>query len=236
VPIHFGPYTFDGERHQLLKGSEEVRLSPKAWRLLEILIEKRPKALSKAELYEDLWPDTFVQEVNLANLAGEVRKAIGDDARKPTFLRTVHGYGYAFSAGPAETSQVSAPPEVVFRVVWGATEVDLVRGENVFGRDRHAGVWLTDESISRRHARILVADGVATLEDLGSKNGTFHRDVRIASPVSLRNGDAISIGSVPMTFRVVSTAASTVTRGCSGEPEADASLDSGSSRKKNADQ
>jgi DNA-binding winged helix-turn-helix (wHTH) protein len=215
VSVRIGPLTFDRDRHQLLRGSEEVRLSPKAWRLLEVLIAKRPKALSKADLYDELWPDTFVQEVNLANLVSEVRQAIGDDARKPTFLRTVHGFGYAFAAEPPSAGSEPPPMDspIVFRLVWGRTEVDLVEGENVFGRDRHASIWLVDDSVSRRHARIVIAGGTATLEDLGSKNGTFRGEVRISRPVPLLNADVISIGSVAMTLHIVSTTDSTVTRG-----------------------
>ncbi|HKC25812.1 MAG TPA: FHA domain-containing protein [Thermoanaerobaculia bacterium] len=212
MSLRIGPLTFDRERRQLLRGAEEVRLSPKAWRLLDVLVEKRPKALSKAELYEELWPDTFVQEVNLANLVSEVRQAIGDDARRPTYLRTVHGFGYAFAAEPprADPSK-SEEPAIVFRLVWGGTEIDLVEGENVFGRDRLASIWLVDESVSRRHARIVIAGDAATLEDLGSKNGTRRGEEAVTRPVPLQSGDVISIGSVSMTLRVVSTTASTKT-------------------------
>lgn len=211
--VAIGNATFDSERRQLLRGAEEVRLSPKAFSLLAALLEARPRALSKTELCEALWPDTFVVEANLANLVKEVRDALGDDARKQRFVRTVHRYGYAFAA---ETAAAQREPEheggLVFRVVSGKTEFDLRPGENVFGRDLHASIWLSDESVSRSHARIVVAGGQATLEDLGSKNGTFHRGTRIAAKVVLADGDDIAIGHVPMTFRRVATAASTVTR------------------------
>jgi DNA-binding winged helix-turn-helix (wHTH) protein len=211
--VQIGPLTFDPGRRQLLCGQQEVRLSPKAWRLLEILVEESPKALSKAELQKRIWPDTFVIEANLPNLVSELRQALGDDARKPLFLRTVHGFGYALTATPSPPSKPQeAEPDVLFRLVWGSTEVDLAEGENVFGRDRQASIRLADESISRRHARVVV-DGVrAVLEDLGSKNGTFHRGERIAAAVPLEDGDEITIGSVPMTVRVISTKASTVTK------------------------
>jgi pSer/pThr/pTyr-binding forkhead associated (FHA) protein len=57
--------------------------------------------------------------------------------------------------------------------------------------------------VSRRHARIVVAGGQATLEDLGSKNGTFLRGKRLTSPAVLSDGDEILLGRVPMTFRVL---------------------------------
>jgi DNA-binding winged helix-turn-helix (wHTH) protein len=69
---------------------------PKAYLLLEALLKSRPKALSKAELHHRLWPQTFVVETNLANLVVEIRSLIGHEPRQPRFLRTVHGFGYAF--------------------------------------------------------------------------------------------------------------------------------------------
>jgi DNA-binding winged helix-turn-helix (wHTH) protein len=214
MQVAIGDTLFDSERRQLLRGGAEVRLSPKAFRLLEVLLERRPKALSKADLCDTLWPDTFVVEANLANLVRELREALGDDARKPRYLRTVHGFGYAFAEeararGGAALDEESA---FVFRAVCGPTEIDLRPGENVFGRDRHAHVWLSDDSVSRRHARITVVGDQATLEDLGSKNGTFRRDERITSPVALGDGDAFAIGSVAMTLRRIRTDTSTVTR------------------------
>ena len=72
-------------------------MSPKAYELLKLLLEQRPKALSKAELHERLWPGTFVSEVNLAALVNEVRAALGERGRHGRFIRTVHGFGYAFA-------------------------------------------------------------------------------------------------------------------------------------------
>ena len=68
MPLRFPPYMLDEECRQLLRGGEVVRLSPKAFDLLCILASHRPKALSKSELQERLWPGTFVVEKNLANL------------------------------------------------------------------------------------------------------------------------------------------------------------------------
>jgi DNA-binding winged helix-turn-helix (wHTH) protein len=213
VRVQIGEVTFDRESRQLLRGPQGVPLSPKAFRLLEALLDARPRALSKAELSEKLWPKTFVQESNLANLVSEVRHALGDDARKPRFLRTVHGFGYALSADCSAVGGGGVERGVIFRLLWGGTEIDLAEGENVFGRDRRASIWLGDASISRRHAVIKVEGLSATLQDLGSKNGTFLRGVPVIAPVPLSDGDAIAIGSVPMTFRVISTTASTVTKG-----------------------
>jgi DNA-binding winged helix-turn-helix (wHTH) protein len=94
--VRFSPYVLDLESRQLLRGDDVVHLSPKAFDLLSILVSARPKALSKSDLLERLWPGTFVVEKNLANLVSEIREAIGDDPGNPRFIRTVHRFGYAF--------------------------------------------------------------------------------------------------------------------------------------------
>ena len=94
--VRFSPYVLDLESRQLLRGDDVVHLSPKAFDLLSILVSDRPKALSKSDLQERLWPGTFVVEKNLANLVSEIRDAIGDDPANPRFIRTVHRFGYAF--------------------------------------------------------------------------------------------------------------------------------------------
>jgi DNA-binding winged helix-turn-helix (wHTH) protein len=80
VKVRFGEVRFDDEARQLSKHEHPVHLSGKAYELLRLLLERRPAALSKAELQEHLWPDTFVSEANLPTLVTEIRDAIDDDA------------------------------------------------------------------------------------------------------------------------------------------------------------
>jgi hypothetical protein len=154
-----------------------------------------------------------VAEVNLSRLVYELRAALGDDARRPTWIRTARGTGYAF-CGPAETG-TEAPggsaPAGWCRVILKEREVLLGEGENILGRSHEAAVWLRSTSVSRRHARILVAGQTATLEDLGSKNGTTCRGRRLDGPVILGDGDTIRIGAVELTFRIVAPELSTET-------------------------
>jgi DNA-binding winged helix-turn-helix (wHTH) protein len=107
VIVRFGDCSFDAETRQLLRREHVVPLSPKAFRLLEHLIHEAPRAVSKDELHEILWPRIFVSEGNLARVATEVREAIGDSAHNPCFVRTLHGFGYSFSG---ELLPVHAPP------------------------------------------------------------------------------------------------------------------------------
>ena len=95
MQVSFGEFVLDLDSRELRRALEPVRVSPKAFQLLEILVTNRPKALSKADLQDRLWPDTFVVEKNLANLVSEIRQALGDDPSSG-FIRTVPRYGYAF--------------------------------------------------------------------------------------------------------------------------------------------
>lgn len=214
MTFRFGSFTLDTESRALLRGGKPVAISPKAFRLLQVLLEARPRAIPKAELHQRLWPDTVVSDVNLPTLIAEIRSAIGDGARAPEFIRTVYGYGYAFSGDAVAArrdgrSAQSGDP--VFRLLWGPREIALSEGENVLGRGADSLVWIDAQGVSRRHARILVSAGLATLEDLGSKNGTFVNDVRLTAPVALHDGDELRIGRVPMTLKIFARPSSTET-------------------------
>src|SRR5262245_63987867 len=119
--VRFGPFVLDPDTRELLRGDAPVALSPKAFDLLTILVAGRPKALSKSQLQERLWPATFVVEKNLANLVSEIRDAIGDDPSNPRFIRTVHRFGYAFREtarrGEGGSSE-SRPSAVSVRLKW----------------------------------------------------------------------------------------------------------------------
>lgn len=202
--LDFGDCTLDLDTRELFRGGKALPVEPKAFGLLETLITARPRALSKSELQDELWPKTFVSERSLARLVVELRRLIGDRATSPRFIRTVHGFGYAFhgEVAVARTSGSSHPVgDVHCRLVWGDREVALVEGPNVLGRDPDASVWIDINSVSRRHARITLSDGVATLEDLRSKNGTYLGGRRIDSPVRLKNGDRIKIGAASLVFK-----------------------------------
>ena len=92
----FGDFELDQERRQLLRSGEPVPLEPKAYELLGLLLERRPRALSRAQIRDVIWPQTFITESTLAVVVNAVREALEDDARHPRFIRTVHGFGYAF--------------------------------------------------------------------------------------------------------------------------------------------
>ncbi|HXD18219.1 MAG TPA: FHA domain-containing protein [Vicinamibacterales bacterium] len=201
--IRFGPFTLDVDSRQLTRDDRDVRLTPKAFDLLAALAAVRPKVLSKRLLQERLWPDTFVAEANLSNLIAEVREALGDRTRDHVFVRTAYGVGYAFCADATVVSESSPPPDLpLCWLEWGSRRFPLSAGAHVIGRDADVEVRVDASTVSRRHARLVVTVGGTALEDLGSKNGTFHGDARVISPVQLADRDAIGIGSLLMTFHV----------------------------------
>lgn len=203
-----GDCVFDSNTREVVRKGRPVPLSPKAFALLELLVRRRPNAVSKDEIHDHLWPGVFVSPANLANLVVELRAALGDNARKPRFVRTVSRFGYAFVADPA-VSPPGVPRPFACRLVWGPREIALDASENVIGRESTAVVWIDDGSVSRRHARIVVDDDGATIEDLGSKNGTFVRGRRIEKAARLGDRDVIKIGPARLVFRLLKKIGST---------------------------
>jgi DNA-binding winged helix-turn-helix (wHTH) protein len=201
----FGDFTLDHERRQLFLNKSELHLSPKAFELLAALLANRSRALSKEELQEHLWPSTFVEETNLAGLVAEIRRALRDSASSPVFVRTVYGFGYHF-VGDVTTGAAQESPRMKLCVVLANRELVLMNGANLLGRDPDTTIQIDARGVSRHHARILVSGDAATIEDLGSKNGTYVNGSRITAPAPLSEGDEIGLGAVTVTFRTVSFA------------------------------
>jgi len=209
----FGEFTLDDSTRQLISNGSELHLSTKAFELLTFLLASRPRVVSKNELQERLWPTTFVQETNIAGLVAEIRRALHDPASKPRFIRTVHRVGYRFTGDVIEETNVARAPSVQFRLylMLDQREIMLMEGANVVGRAPDATIQIDSPGISRVHARILVHNGGATLEDLGSKNGTYVNGARIAAPYLLVDGHEIRLGTIVLTFRVAPTITATET-------------------------
>jgi DNA-binding winged helix-turn-helix (wHTH) protein len=209
MPIHFGAFVLDSETRQLRRGTTPQRLKPRAFALLELLVERRPAVVSKQEIRDRLWPDTFVSESTLSSLAAQVRRALGREGA--SYVRTLHGFGYAFDAEATEVRPRRAPVSIAAHLTWNRRTLVLMEGENVIGRDPEAAVRIEAPGVSRRHARIACENGRFTLEDLGSKNGTYLRDVPISSPAALADGDEFRLGHTVIVFRVLGEGAPTAT-------------------------
>jgi DNA-binding winged helix-turn-helix (wHTH) protein len=206
LEIRFGPFALNPDTRQLTRNGSEIHISRKAFELLATLLAERPKVVSKAALQEHLWPGTFVVEANLSNLIAEIRDALGDEPRSPRFVRTSHGFGYAFFGevvtAPPVGPEVATPRTMASWLECQGRQFPLAPGENIIGRDPDLAVSLIAPTVSRRHARVLVLDDGATIEDFGSKNGTFVGGVPVRSSAPLAHGDVIHFGTLPATFYV----------------------------------
>jgi hypothetical protein len=129
--------------------------------------------------------------------------------RAPRYIRTIHGFGYAFVAETSETdsplpasSAAATPALLTAWLLWEDRLIPLSPGENVLGRDEDVNVRIDAPSVSRRHARIMIAAGEPpTIEDLGSKNGTWMGGRRLEGvPTPLMDGDALRLGKVELLF------------------------------------
>lgn len=204
----FHGFTLDTEQRLLLRDGQVVHLTRKAFDLLAELVEHAPAVVTKHDLHRSLWPETFVTDSTVAGVVKELRRALRQGAGEPPLIRTVHGVGYAF-AGTVELGGPAAPSGCW--LTSGVRRLRLAEGANDIGRDPAVAVWIDSRDASRRHARIVMVSGVANLEDLGSKNGTWLNERPVTAPTPLQDGDTVRIGTTLLVFRVTATVASTST-------------------------
>ena len=204
--IRFADCVLDASSRELTVKGQLRHLSPKGFELLLYLLHERPRAISKRELHERLWPDTFVSDVSLAKIVSELRRVVGTGGGA-NWLRTVHRFGYAFAADAVQDGtleRAAAAPDrqlpVVHWLNWSNRTARLFEGENVVGRDPEATVWLDSPKVSRRHARIVVDGRAARVEDLGSRNGTGLDQNQLVAPAALNSGDRIRIGPFVLVY------------------------------------
>jgi DNA-binding winged helix-turn-helix (wHTH) protein/TolB-like protein/Tfp pilus assembly protein PilF len=122
----FGPYRLDATRRVLTHGEEPLPLTSKAFDTLLVLVVNRDRVLLKDELMKLVWPDSFVEEVNLAQNVSALRKVLGETPGENRFIATVPGKGYRFVGDVREPSTVVAepatPPDALPATVTPATE------------------------------------------------------------------------------------------------------------------
>jgi DNA-binding winged helix-turn-helix (wHTH) protein len=205
----FGSFVLDSDRRQLVKGDSEIHLTPKAFTLLTMLVDAAPRVVPKRELHERLWPGGAVSDATLIGLVKEIRRALDDRDGDAPMIRTVHRVGYAFDV-PVE--RPAARAVLSCWLVAADRRIALVEGENIVGRDPEANVHLDYATVSRRHARLSIGATGATLEDLGSKNGTALDGKPLTEPKPLRNGDRFTCGQVLLTYRESSVGQPTLTQ------------------------
>ena len=206
----FGQFEFRQDTRQLLREREVVPLSPKAFALLELLLAQAPAAVSKDQILGLVWEGTVVSDASLTNVIAEIRAALEDRSRQPRFIRTVHGFGYAFCGEILNSPRRDVTAGTLWRLRVGGLPLALLPGENVIGRDPDVAVHIDHSEISRRHARVLINGDGAVVEDLQSRNGTFLNGKRVESPTALHDGDVLSLGPFAVNVERRPIAATTV--------------------------
>src|SRR4030095_11271171 len=110
--LEFGTFRFDEANECVWEGGNAITLRPKAYAILKYLIE-RPKVLvTKQQLLDDVWPDTFVSDAVLKDCIRQLREALQDDAKSPTYIETAHRRGYRFIAAVAEPAERPVPAQM----------------------------------------------------------------------------------------------------------------------------
>jgi DNA-binding winged helix-turn-helix (wHTH) protein len=212
-----GDWVVRPSRNRLEREAEIVHLEPKVMDLLVFLAARAGQVVPKTLLIDEVWQTEFIADSALTRAVGELRRALGETAREPQYLETITKRGYRLMATvewvgePPAVEQVETST-VSCAVMVGDREVLLEAGENVIGRDVTAKVRIDSTDVSRRHARIVLDGEGASIEDLGSKNGTSVWGRPITGPTPLRDGDRIGVCGVLLIFRHLPTLATTRTR------------------------
>ncbi len=100
--IEFGPFRLDPRERMLLRDGEPVALTPKVFDILLVLVENRGHTLSRDELIETIWPDSYVEVGNLNRNISTLRRVLGEDSHQPKFIKTFPKHGYRFEADVKE--------------------------------------------------------------------------------------------------------------------------------------
>jgi len=133
----------------------------------------------------------------------QLRKALGDRSGDGRVIRTLHRVGYAFIGDAIVTGQTPAVGGPVWRLIWHGKSIEVPAGESVIGRDHGCAVQIDADSVSRQHARLHVNGRELSIEDLGSKNGTWVAGERIRGAVALTDGISVRLGSETVRLEIV---------------------------------
>lgn len=203
MKVAFEDFTFDTAAQQLRRQGTPVPLPPKAMELLEILLERCGKLVTRGELMERIWPDVVVCDASLKNVVSILREALDDHRRAGRFIESVHRRGYRFAG---MVIPLDESPELSLAVLcWGDRRIPLREGVYLAGRAHDCAIVLDDPTVSRHHARLTVSRSGVTIEDLGSRNGVFVDGVRIDGIQPLPGEHEIFFGKFPASLLRVDT-------------------------------
>jgi DNA-binding winged helix-turn-helix (wHTH) protein len=225
-----GGWWVEPQRNLLGKDGCEVHLEPKAMEVLLCLAGRAGEVVPRHVIVDTVWATEFISDSTLTHAVAVLRRALGDDPRAPRFIETIPKRGYRLAAavereadaaaddgrpggaarrGPlavvagagVQLAAVPGAAVVEHLLVCGRHEIPLTRAAIVFGRGVDADIQVLAPEVSRRHARLDLADGRAVLADLGSKNGTLVNELAIGGPRPLVTGDVLAVGPASFVYR-----------------------------------
>ena len=98
MKLHFDPFELDTDRAELRTVSGPVKLEPKVFRLLRLLVENNERVISKEEMIATIWAGRFISDAAVSTALKAVRRALGDDGDRQAFIQTIRGLGHRFVA------------------------------------------------------------------------------------------------------------------------------------------
>lgn len=201
LSYQFGPFRLVPDQRRLERDGGAVTLTPKAFDVLVVLVRHRARALSKDEILAMAWPGAVVEEGNLAQQVLLLRRALEDAG---DCVSTIPRHGYRFVAPVEEMhDNTGAPGTSSHCLTWNDRQFPLRQGITVIGRADDADLRILLPSVSRHHARIIVRGLEATLEDLGSRHGSWRGTARAHAPLQLLTGDEVRLGTAVLVYRLV---------------------------------
>jgi DNA-binding winged helix-turn-helix (wHTH) protein len=202
--FHLGDWLVEPTLDRISRDEAVLQLRPRAMDVLVCLAMEAGKLAAKRHLIDAVWRTEFVSDHALTQVIAEIRAALGDDARNPIYIENIPRKGYRLVAPVTPVEAAIRPVReaaLPLRLQGNGTEYPLTQGSNVIGRTADAAVCIDRTEVSRCHARVVVSGTTATVEDLGSKNGTFLNGQRLHQPAVLTDGDEIWIGRSVARFR-----------------------------------
>ncbi len=216
--VRFGIFELDLKTGELRRKGVKVALQEQPFQVLAMLVAQPGELVTREELRQKLWPDAVFVDFDhgLNKAVGKIRRALGDIAESPRYIETLERRGYRFIAPVEAVDSASGqpaagrvPPTIV-RLIWDERSIPLADGEHLIGRDPAATIWIDSSTVSRRHATITVSGNSITIEDLGSRNGTFVNDCRLGGVSSLAHNDEVRIGPSRLIVRSAPTSEPTL--------------------------
>jgi len=194
-----GHWRVDPALNSVAGPTETAHLEPKVMDVLVCLAEHASDVVSKELLLRSVWADSCVTDDVLRRAIFELRRVFGDEARRPRVIQTIPKRGYRLIAAVVSdidrTTVSPATEGTICTLTWQDGCVTLKEGTYLLGREESLPIRVPFSSVLRRHARLTIAGGAVTVEDLASKNGTFLRSKRLTAPTLLRNGDTLVTGT-----------------------------------------